>query len=70
MFERLTALGEARAERRAAAAVREMIERADGAAPPGVRVEAVEGGLRLQGRRLKARLLFDPALRWIWMRLL
>jgi len=70
MFERLLMLGEARAERRAADLAAEMAERAGEMLPAGVRAEPVAGGLRLKGRRLGTRLLFDPALRWIWTRLL
>jgi len=70
MLERLTALGAERAERRPARLAGELAERAAEALPAGIGAEAVPGGVRLTGKRLRARLLFDPALRWIWTRLL
>lgn len=68
MFEELTArvaaLAEERRRRRrgiVAAALRE-------AAPRGVSVEEVEGGVTLSGRGLLLRSITDPALRWIGAR--
>jgi hypothetical protein len=70
MFEHLTERGVARGERRAAELARRIAGRMGDELPAGLKSEATTTGVRLRGRRLKQRLLLDPALRWIWMVLL
>lgn len=60
MFEKLTKAG----NRVAGDAVARTIARlAQTPGPPGVHVQAVEGGVALTGRRLRRRMLADPQLR-------
>ena len=65
MFERLAERARGLGERRAAQAVRRIAEAAAGAAPAGVRVEEVPGGVSLSGKGLGQRMLREPALRWL-----
>jgi len=45
------------------AVARTIAQLAETPAPPGVHVEAVEGGVTLSGRLLRRRMLADPQLR-------
>jgi hypothetical protein len=65
MFERLGERARRIAEPGAARAARRIADDAAGEAPPGVRVEQVDGGVRLSGRDLRQRMLREPALRWL-----
>ncbi len=59
-----TAANNRAANNRAAEAVSRQIDRlANTPPPPGVTVEATNGGVTLTGRRLRRRLLHDPQLR-------
>ncbi len=70
MFERMKERVGAMAERRVRELVPEVAERARERLPAGVSAEAEEGGVRLSGKGLQRRLALDPALRWLWLRLL
>jgi hypothetical protein len=60
MFEKVTKAG----DRHAVVAVARTIARlAETPAPPGVYVQAIDGGVVLSGRRLRRRMLTDPQLR-------
>jgi hypothetical protein len=65
MFEALAARARGLAEKQAVQAARRLAEAAAEAAPPGVRVEQIDGGVRLSGRGLGQRMLREPALRWL-----
>jgi hypothetical protein len=68
MFEGLVARGAALADaarlRRRSTVAAQLREEV----PRGVRVDEVEDGVRLSGRGLLLRSIFDPALRWIGAR--
>ena len=60
MLEKLTPA----ANRRADLAVKQQIDRlAQTPTPPGIRAEAIDGGITLIGKRLRRRMLTDPNLR-------
>ncbi len=60
MLEKLTTA----AERRVDAAIARQINRlAKTPTPPGVRAEAIDGGIALTGKALRRRMLGDPNLR-------
>jgi hypothetical protein len=66
MFERLAARAGRLGEKRAAQAARRIAAAAAAeAAPDGVRVDEIDGGVRLSGRGLGQRMLREPALRWL-----
>ncbi|HZG08804.1 MAG TPA: hypothetical protein VEZ70_07490 [Allosphingosinicella sp.] len=64
-FEKLGERARRLAEARAGQAARRIAAAAEQDAPAGVRVEAVDGGVRLSGRNLARRIATDPALRWL-----
>lgn len=63
MFETMIDRAERAARSRAEARRGEIAERLRAGLPRGIRVEAVEEGVRLSGRGLAARILLDPRLR-------
>jgi hypothetical protein len=65
MFGALTERAGALAQRAAERTRRRLANAARDAAPPGVRVDEVAGGVRLSGRGLGQRMLREPALRWL-----
>lgn len=60
MFEKLTKAGDRVASDAIARTVARLTETP---APPGVHVQAIDGGVALSGRRLRRRMLADPQLR-------
>lgn len=60
MFEKLTKAGNRVAGDAVARTITRLVQTP---APPGVNVQAVEGGVALSGRRLRRRMLADPQLR-------
>jgi hypothetical protein len=60
MFERLKAAADRQANRLLVRVIRHLSEKP---APPGVTVSALPDGVGLAGKKLKARLIDDPALR-------
>jgi|GEM_PF-4083284 len=64
MFERITRRAGRFAERRATVRAAELAGRLGGVAR-GIKVEAVQDGVRLSGRGLRRRLALEPALRWL-----
>lgn len=60
MLEELQTAGERRG---AEAVVRQIDQLAGTTTPPGVTVEAIDGGVRLTGKGLHRRLITDPNLR-------
>ena len=65
MFDRLAKRATRIAEDAALHYAAKAAERIRTALPSGVEVEADATGIRLSGRRLKARLALDPALRFL-----
>jgi hypothetical protein len=65
MFERAIERARLRGAQRARDTARRLAGRAAAEAPSGVRVEAVEQGVRLSGRALRLRMVTEPALRWL-----
>jgi len=60
MFERLQAAADRQADRLLVRAIRHLSDRP---APPGVEVSPLPEGVMLTGKRLRERLIEDPALR-------
>jgi hypothetical protein len=65
MFERVVERARRLGTARAGRVAERIAEDAAEAAPKGVRVEQVAGGVRLSGRDLARRMVVEPALRWL-----
>lgn len=65
IFGKLAERAQRLAQKRVEQAVRRLAGAAAEAAPPGVRVEEVAGGVRLSGKEMGQRMLREPALRWL-----
>ena len=70
MFESLMARVERAARRRAKERCEALADRARGMLPRGIEAEAADGGVRISGRRLVARLAVEPGLRWLLERMI